>query len=282
MSDQQGFFTAEEIKQRLSISTLVFHGYRPIGEDALEELARHGIRRIELLESPEQYDLTESRSMQLVGETCRKCGIQVAAYHAYKTSFADVDTEAKRQERVDLCRRQIDTMLELGGKLWGSHAGADDEIVAQSYEELARHIEGTEAVIAVENFGRRGVAVEDRVAFLDRMDHPQVGMILDIGHERNAEGINPMTLPGGPAAILAQCGHRLRHLHLHGFKDGMDHHPPLVDGDEIQWRELFEMVRTVNYPGDFNFEPRGMLAALDTLDYVERAPEGLATLASTD
>ena len=52
MNDQPGSFTVEEIKRRLSISTLVFHGYRPSGEAALEELARHDIDRIELLEVP--------------------------------------------------------------------------------------------------------------------------------------------------------------------------------------------------------------------------------------
>ena len=280
MSNRKSFFTLEEIRQRLSISTLVFHGFRPIGEAGLEELARHDIRRIELIESPEQYDLAEPSSMRHIGDACTQCGIQVVAYHAYKTSFADVDTDSKRQERVDLCRRQIDTLLELGGTLWGSHAGEGDDIVEKSYQELARHVEGTVSTIAVENFGREGVTVEDRVAFLDRMDHPQVGMILDIGHERNAEGVNPMTLPGEPTALLERCGHRLRHLHLHGFKEGRDHHPPLVDGDEIQWRELFEMVRAVNYPGDFNFEPRGMLTDLETLDYIERAPEKLVDLLS--
>ena len=54
MSDPDSLFTAAGIKERLSISTLVFNGYRPIGEDALEELTRHGISRIELIESPDQ------------------------------------------------------------------------------------------------------------------------------------------------------------------------------------------------------------------------------------
>ncbi len=275
------FTTAEGIRQRLSISTLVFLGYRPFGEAALEELTRHGIRRIELLESPEQYDVGDWRSMEHVGETCRQCGVEIAAYHAYKTNFSDLGSEAERRERVDLCRRQIDTLLKLGGTLWGSHAREADEVVEKSYEELARHIEATDAVITVENFGREGTTVDDRVAFLDRMDHPQVGMILDIGHERTPDGINPMTQPGGPTAILEKCGHRLRHLHLHGFKDGADHHPPLVDGDEIQWRELFEMVGKVDYPGVLNFEPRGLLENHpDTLGYIERAPENLAALAS--
>ena len=61
MGDRGSSFTVEEIRQRLSISTLVFHGYRPIGEAALEELARHGIGRIELIESPEISVLNPGR-----------------------------------------------------------------------------------------------------------------------------------------------------------------------------------------------------------------------------
>ena len=87
-----------------------------------------------------------------------------------------------------------------------------------------------------------------------------------------------MTQPGGPTDILGKCGHRLRHLHMHGFKNGRDHHPPLVDGDEIQWLELMRMVQSFEYPGFFNFEPAGMLANLDTLEYVQQAPARLAAL----
>jgi sugar phosphate isomerase/epimerase len=146
------FYTVEELRKRLSISTLVFWEYRPIGQSTLEELARHGIRRIELLESPEQFDMTDVRSMRFIKEACRSCGIEVVAYHAHKTNFSDLDTEVKRIERVDFCRRQIDTMLDLGGKLWGSHARAADATLVKCYEELARHVEGTPAAIAVENF----------------------------------------------------------------------------------------------------------------------------------
>ena len=274
------FYTREEIEARQSISTLVFNGFRPLGEGALKELSRHGIRRIELLESREQYDMGDQRSMEVVGQMLANCGIEVAAYHCHRTSFGEIETEEQRQERVDLCRRQIDTMLELGGRLWGCHAGPADDIMVKSYEELSRHVEGTEATIAVENFSREGVSVEDRVAFLDEMDHPQVGMILDIGHVRDADGANPMTLAGGPTRILGLCGHRLRHLHLHGFKDSRDHHPPLVEGDGIQWVELFEKLRAVDYPGDFNFEPSGDPVHAGALDYTSRAPRRIVEMAT--
>jgi sugar phosphate isomerase/epimerase len=210
-------------RNKLSISTLVFWEYRPIGQSTLEELARHGIRRIELLESPEQFDMADVRSMRFIKEACRSCGIEVVAYHAHKTNFSDLDTEVKRIERVDFCRRQIDTMLDLGGKLWGSHARAADATLVKCYEELARHVEGTPAAIAVENFTAERMWVEDRMAFLDEIDHPQVGMILDIGHVRNHDGANPMTIPGGLTRVLEMCGSRLCHVHLHGFKDGVDH-----------------------------------------------------------
>ena len=106
MDKGNGFYTVEELRKRLSISTLVFWEYRPIGKSTLEELARRGIRSIELLESPEQFDMADARSMRFIGEVCRSCGIAVVAYHAHKTNFSDLDTEAKRIERVDLCRRQ--------------------------------------------------------------------------------------------------------------------------------------------------------------------------------
>jgi sugar phosphate isomerase/epimerase len=265
-------YTTEEIRDRLSISTFVFWGHRPVDRGAFEELASHGIERIELLESLEQYDMTDASSMKLMGEACRSAGIQVVAFHCFRTDFNEVEDERARRDRVDRCRRQIDTMLELGGTLWGCHAKEANSIVVKSFEELARHIEGTEAVITVENT-TRGPNVEDRVEFLDAMDHPQVGMILDIGHVRNDDRINPMTLKGGPTQVLETCGHRLRHIHLHGFKDGGDHHPPLVEGDEIQWAELFGMLRQVAYSGAINFEPRRHEEAIE---YTARAPEGIA------
>ena len=276
------FYTADEIEARLSISTLVFRGYRPIGERTLEELARHGLTRIELLESREQFDMEDSKSMAHIARACRSTGVAVGSYHAHQTTFSDVGTESERQARVDVCRRQIDTMLELGGTVWGCHAQDADEVVTKSYEELLAHVEGTAAVLTVENFMRPGVGVTDRVAFLDAVDHPQLGMILDIGHVRDGDGQNPMTVPGGPTATLGLCGHRLRHVHLHGFMNGRDHHPPMVEGDGIEWVELFRALRAAQYGADMNFEPQGDPIHADTLEYTARAPERIVAMAAAE
>jgi sugar phosphate isomerase/epimerase len=278
VSDRNGFYTVEELRNRLSISTSVFWQYRPLGEAALEELRDHGIRQIELLESPEQFDMANPRSMRYVAQTCRACGIEVVAYHAQRTDLADLDTEAKRRAEVDRCRRQIDTMLELGGHVWGSHAGAADRTIVQCYKELARHVEGTRAVITVENFAAEGRGIEDRVAFLEEVSHPQVGMILDIGHVRDRAGANPMCVPGGPSRVIGMCGSRIRHLHLHGFKGGVGHFPPLVVGDDIEWVELFRMLWAIGYAGPINFEPCGEPKHANAVQATAAVPERIVQM----
>lgn len=278
MNDAKRFYTLEELKNRQSMSSVVFWKYRPIGAEVLEELARQGIKRVELLESPEQFDMTDRRSMKYIGDAFRSFGIQIVAYHAHMTNFSNLDTEEKRRARVDHCRRQIDTMVELGGTVWGSHAGDTDSTMFKCYSDLARHIEGTDVVILIENFKDEGLWVEDRLSFLEKMAHPQVGMILDIGHVRNVNGENPMTLPGGPTRIIEMCRRHLRHVHLHGFKDGMDHFPPLADGDTIQWIELFRMLCSVGYSGDINFEPKGEPKHLNAIEATALALEQIVAL----
>ena len=278
MGRNNGFYTVEELRNRMSMSTIVFWKYRPICEQTLGELARHGVTRIELVESPEQFDMADSQSMRYIGRMCRSCGVEIVAFHAHSTTFASLDTEEKRKAEVDRCKRQIDSMLECGGSVWGSHAKAMDATLKESYEELARHVEGTGAAIAIENFKAEECWVEKRVAFLDEIDHPQVGMILDIGHVRNTEGINPMTVPGGPTKVLDACRTRLCWVHLHGFKDDVDHHPPLADGDMIQWIELLRALRRIGYTRHINFEPKGEPKHKDTIRETALVPARLVEL----
>jgi sugar phosphate isomerase/epimerase len=276
---QSAFYTAAEIRQRLSISTLVLLRYKPLCEQSLAEVAEQGIARIELIESLEQYDFSDRESMRYVGQICSAAGVRVAAYHANKTNFNDVDTEQRRRERVAHCKRQLDTLTELGGTVWGCHAGdTQDGVVKKSYEELARHCEGTNVVVTVENFSRDGVLVEDRVRFLDDLDHPQVGMILDIGHVRDRSEQNPMTRPGGPTKVVGICGHRLRHVHLHGFVD-TDHYPPFHAGDRIQWVELFGVLKSVDYRGLINFEPSTSRARVGAIEAAGAFPEKIVEMA---
>ncbi len=57
VAGSNAFYTVEELRQRLSISTIVCWGHRPVEHAALEALAAAGIRKIELAESREQFDM---------------------------------------------------------------------------------------------------------------------------------------------------------------------------------------------------------------------------------
>ena len=252
-------YTRQEIRKRLSISTVVINGYRPVCEQTLKLFVENGIHRIELSESPGQFNMTNKDSMKYVGYACKSVGINISSYHCSKTTFEDIETEEERQDRVDICRRQIDTLQELKGKVWSSHARIQDKWMASSFEDLMRHIEGTDVVLALENFQREGTHISDRLELIKKLDHPQIGLLIDIGHIREGMdekgvAINPMTQAGSVSRIIGECGKYIKHLHLHGFKD-KDHYAPFEDGDKIEWHELFQSLHGAGYTGDFNFEP---------------------------
>ena len=132
-----------------------------------------------------------------------------------------------------------------------------------------RHIEGEEVNLLVENFGL-GQTIEHNVEFIDSVDHPQIGMIIDIGHVRNREGQNPMLTPGVPTEKLHKAGSRLRHTHLHDFYDGIDHRSPF-DG-EMPWVEIFQALFDIDYKGLIHFEIAPPPRAVDPLAKVGEVP----------
>ncbi len=272
-----GCFSEKQIKDRLSISTYVYKQFRPLCSKTFEELADFGFRRIEIFESPEQFEFSSKKSMGYIFEECKNAGLEVCAFHAADVSFQELDTSEKRDREVDRCKRQIDVMLEGGAGIWGSHAKEITFAVEYCLEELLEHTEGTGAVIVLENFARPLESVFDRVKFIERINHPNLGLLLDIGHVRNSELKNPMTIPGGPSEVLDMCGKHLRFMHLHGFVD-KDHYPPLGEGDLIQWVELFDKLYDTGYEGFFNFEPKGEAFHSRSLELTSEAPSRIAKM----
>jgi sugar phosphate isomerase/epimerase len=267
----------EAIRGRCAISTIVFWGFQPVEEKALGRIADAGIGKIELLESPEQFDLSDRNSMGSIGAACRRAGLSIASYHAHKVKPNGMDADGV-EKLVDVCKRQIETLQEAGGDFWASHARQADEAVYSLYGKLVRFVEGTRVRLGVENFVQPGTWVRDRMAFLRKLEHPQLGLLLDIGHVMEESGVNPMTRPGGPAAVLDMCGDKLFHLHLHGFKDGIDHHPPLCAGDEIRWGELVRELWRRDYRGHLCFEAVGLPRHGDSIGKTAEMPEKIASL----
>ena len=82
-------------------------------------------------------------------------------------------------------------------------------------------------------------------------------MVVDIGHARDSQGLNPFTQPGVGRRWLADCGSRLRHVHLHDTFDRPekpDHRPPLHDDGLIHWDDVVTGLHDAGYTGDLVFE----------------------------
>ena len=99
-------------------------------------------------------------------------------------------------------------------------------------------------------------------------------MVLDVGHERNAQNQYLMTVPGEPNRIIRSTGHRLKHLHLHEVIGGRDHFAPFERGGGVQWAEIFSTLREIDYQGVFMFEPvSDKRHSRDPIGQVGRVPE---------
>ncbi len=260
------FYSEEEIQSRLGISTYALHGIRPLDKAALNDIRSNGISIIEIFPEAEQFSFEEPDSMREIRAECEAIGLSVASFHCPSINYGAED-ESKRRAEVERSKRMIDTLISLGGRVWVIHADISLDQSKKTFEELALHYEGQDVYLAIEN----GRDLRDYSVFVDSIASPRVGMIVDIGHTRTSDGANPMTIPSGPTEQFRVAGQRLKHLHLHDFREDIDHHSPF-DG-EIQWVELFQSFKNINYEGVFMFEPAPRAA--NPIEKVGLAPKRL-------
>lgn len=153
-----------------------------------------------------------------------------------------------------LCEAGI-TRVEIRGLMRRAHFGAG-EAAERAVLELMEMIPDSPVVLTTEN----GLELGEFVQTAENIDSPKFGIAVDIGHTRDADGVNPFTKNGRARETLAQYGKHLRHLHLHDFID-RDHHAPFTGN--LQWEEVFLALDDIDHSGDFLFE-----AAFPTEDEV--------------
>ena len=98
--------------------------------------------------------------------------------------------------------------------------------------------------LAIENLDK---PVAEYAAFVDRIGSDGFGMVIDIGHTMDDDGVNPFTHKGRAREDMALCGKRLISLHLHDYlyeRAAGDHVSPL-DGS-IEWAEVFAALKEVD------------------------------------
>ena len=121
------------------------------------------------------------------------------------------------------------------------HFGIADES-KRTVEDMLEELEGSSIKLANEN----GENLVDYMALVDGIGSDRFGMVVDVGHTRDEDGVNPFIKPDRARETLAQCGGRLIHLHLHDFLE-TDHIAPM-DGN-LQWAEVFGGPERHRLPG---------------------------------
>ncbi|MAE65969.1 MAG: hypothetical protein CMJ18_16990 [Phycisphaeraceae bacterium] len=240
-------WTADEIEQRLGASTVVFKGGPQIGAREIATIRESGIRRVEItgIRSPKSFDFHNRAQIDEIRTECRRQGITISSVHGPKGLY-DSDDEAQRKNAVAESLVAARVAIELGASVLVCHFGTNGPAEATVTEMLDR-LHGSDLKLAVEN----GQDLRDFAAIVDRIDCDRFGMVVDIGHARDPDGVNPFKKPGRARETMLQCGKRLIHLHLH---DSLEHdHVAPLEGT-IEWGEVFAAFREMDYRGLFMFE----------------------------
>lgn len=293
-------WTTEEIRQRLGISLVVYHGVDHFDYLLLEPIKAAGIHFLEVSDvwskiKPPPYQFWDPRSIRELGRACRDAGLKIYSFHSnlYGKRCPFKLTSLKH---IDFARQEIELLLELGGEVWLSHLDQPDGLYdlenVRGLQKLARYYEGEALKITIENLppdhGRHDIS--DILQLLERVGHDQVGIAIDVGHcsepftmEAYRGGLNPMAVPTRARQLFLKAAPRLKHLHLHDWryreKTGrwVDHQDPFTG--KIPWIDVFQALKEVDYHGVFMFENNDLFGQ-SPIESVGRFPDELVSRAS--
>jgi sugar phosphate isomerase/epimerase len=246
-------WTASEISARLGISTAVFQNFR-LGERHIAQLRKADITRIELSSIPRSLEIHNRVQIAELQKACEDHGVSVVSVHGpFKLPYNNPD-EAVRKSVVEESLAAVRFAAEMGASIYVAHFGYQDH-GKKTITELLNATEDLNIRLTTEN--QTGQPFQPYIDAVDDIGSDRFGMIVDIGHARDADGVNPFVKHDVSRQTLAQCGSRLFHVHLHETFDlaqKPDHHPPMHKDGLIEWGEVFAALKDIHYSGALIFE----------------------------
>ncbi|MFC1525606.1 sugar phosphate isomerase/epimerase family protein [Candidatus Latescibacterota bacterium] len=246
-------WTAAEVSARLGLSTAV-HQRSRLGTEHIAAIRQAGIERIELSIIQGCLDHRDDGQAAELLRACQSEGMAVVSVHGPFGLRYGASDEAIRKTVVSESMLGICFAEMMGAAVYVAHFGAAEHS-RRTAEELVRETEGTGIVLTTEN--QVGEGLQPYLDVIDAVGSDRYGLTLDIGHNRDADGVNPFVRADRARATLVPCGHRLRHIHLHetfDLEEQPDHRPPLHPDGIIEWGEVFAALREIGYSGELVFE----------------------------
>ena len=240
-------WTTQEIKERLGCSTIVFPRDRLLQAEDIAKMRDVGITRIEVCGrgNPGHLDIRNQAYVREIVSECEGQGVSIVSVHSPGFLY-NSDDEGNRKKAVADGVVAAKVADDMGAGVMVCHFNTEDQS-EKSVVEMLERLEGHSIKLGIEN----GRNLADYTAFVDKIGSERFGMVVDIGHTRDEDDVNPFIKKDRARETMAQCGKRLIHLHLHDWV-GSDHFSPL-DGS-IQWAEVFAAFNDIDYQGVLMFE----------------------------
>ncbi|MFC1605043.1 sugar phosphate isomerase/epimerase family protein [Planctomycetota bacterium] len=245
-------YTTREITARLGISMAVYQK-EPLGARHVAAVRAAGISRIELTMIPKSFDIHNRSHVSEILTECRRQKVTIVSVHGnLQRRYNDPDDEKRRAAAAHLLD-EIRFAEEAGAGILVAHFGTNEQS-RKTVTELLDKTRDLNIRLTVENM--RG-GLKPYAAFVDKIESNRFGMTVDIGHIRDADGVNPLTKQGCTGEVFAQGGRRIWHLHLHDtfrLKTKSDHRAPMHPDGIIEWGEVFAAIKAIGYRGVFLLE----------------------------
>jgi sugar phosphate isomerase/epimerase len=261
--DSPTSWTSQELQERLGISTHAFKT-RPIGAREIAAIREAGITRVEINglsgsnTPPPAFDFhNPSQASEILAE-CQKQGVSIVSVHGAGGQspghgpgcpIYDSLDEGERKAAVKKAVLYAKVAEDLGASVLVGHFFGVAEQCEKTVNEILEQLHHSSVKLTVENsLGD----IRDYMAIVDKIGSERFGIVVDTGHARDSDGINPFTKKERARETMVQCGERLFHLHLNDFTNG-DHIAPFAG--HVHWGEVFAALKDIGYEGTFMFEP---------------------------
>ena len=258
--------TAEEIQERLGLSTVAIPAEERLSARHIAMIREAGITRIEVcgLFAPSHYDYHDRGQVSEIMAECDRQGVSIVSVHGPNLPY-DCPYEEVRKAVAKEAVAAVRVAEEMGASIFVGHFNTN-EFAERTVREMLDQLDGCDVKLTVENLTN----LVDIPALVDRVGSERFGVTLDIGHERDEDGVDPFLKNGGAQRIIALCGQRLLHLHLHDFLDA-GHYPPF-EGN-VHWDEVLLALQEVGYTGEIMFEAITRASVEGTLKRTAAFPE---------
>lgn len=240
-----------------------FHELTP--EDAVKQLSKADYRFMELSTEHSEEMLLRDGTPEAIGSAfgafAREQGVSVLQGHLY------IQADMCNPEFVPVLKKWLDMYMAIGIRSAVLHAARSNELPPEQQHalrvshinELARHIQGSDLTICLENLGSHPACYTSTALLKiinDVDDSSQLGICLDTGHLNrvNFQQLNDQSF----VEFIRTAGSRLKALHINGNNGLLDDHlMPFTGTKGPNWKSIMGALAEVGYDRLFNMELPG-------------------------